>query len=150
MKFFPRRNCDSHAFFQTYRTQICLPRPCQDNNFNGTFGWVQTERAAAVVAARPNVTTLKRVPLDQFANCIGECGTFERDFESINLSRRVETTEMCVEPKDGRTIVSRITAHPFKDATAIVQCVRRDVRGCVCPGNEGAIHPYPFRLIESH
>src|SRR5882724_12799716 len=57
---------------------------------------------------------------------------------------------MCIKTKDSRPVSCLITADAFKDTTAVMQRVRRHMRGGVVPWNHTAIHPYPFRFVKGH
>ena len=73
-----------------------------------------------------------------------------RDGNPMDLRGCIQSIKMLSQTKHGRTVFRLVAAHPFKHATAVMQRVRRHMRGGVAPGNDAAIHPDPFTFVKRH
>src|ERR1044071_3498798 len=150
MKLLPRRNCDSHAFFKSHRSEIRSPGPCKYDDFHRTLRRMHTETAAAEVAKRTQVTAFEFMHANQFFDCFSQLHRAVRYFETINTRGSVKPLEVCIETEDCRPSIGCVTPNPLENATAVVQRVGRHVRGGVFPTNDFAVTPNPLGLIEAH
>ena len=109
---------------------------------------MHVKAAAAEIADWPDITTVEVVSPDNLTHRLTQFRLRVGNFESVDFRGRIKTIKMRVETKDGRSIRRFIAAHSFKDAAAIMKCVRGNMRGRPAPRDEAAIHPDPFRLLE--
>src|SRR5262249_51784727 len=133
---------------QTLVAKIRRPRPAEDHHLDWAIARMHAERSAAVIADRPHIATAEAVANDHRRGRFCEFLARVRNLNSVDRSRRVESVEVRIHPKDSRPLDGIVTAHTFEHSAPVVKRMRGHVHGCVAPVRYTTVHPYPICFIE--
>ncbi len=145
----PRRNTNIDGLI-CVRPQIFSPRIIDDVNLGRA---VEGGNASLAVSAQNDGADVARphaIALHQFDHGPHDLIAGEGDVNAVNASRVDEALHVLGSTENGGAGGQRVTANAFKHRRAVVHNVRHHVQGSVVPGDEFAVVPDFFRLLNRH